>query len=240
MSVGCVGSLAACGGGGGSGAPVTAPAASIGSPVVPPRVVVAEFGDSTTYGTQVINGIGVRAAMPEPAWIQIYLQSEFDPTVTTRNFGMPGTFAAQLVNGWTPYVQAFPQYLYQNQDAQIVVLNFGMNDAHLVYQQDYQYAMTQLIQQAQAAGKTVVLEEPNPSCDTTREQLLPQFVQVMDGLATQFNLPIIRNYSLILQNIPDWQSQLTDCIHPDDTLYQYKAYQANQVITPLVAKIRKG
>jgi hypothetical protein len=120
--------------------------------------------------------------------------------------------------------------------SQIIVINWDINDANPNSGEtpaSFEADLLQFVQIAQAAGKVVVLEEPNPVCSTVYAAL-PQYVAVLDQVAAQLALPIVKQYDYI-QSLPNWQSYLGDCVHPaDDRLYQIKAQREYAVLSPIV------
>lgn len=219
-------SCSGCGGGGDSGS-AAAPA-----PESTPRTVLVEsYGDSTTQGWQVVNGTGQVTPNSAPVILQKLLQERFGATVTVSNNGVGSTEASQLLNGTDG---AHPTW--QNQmaasKAQIVTLNFGLNDAYYTTAKkdgiaaespdDFATTMTQLIQIARQSGKQVIIFEPNPTCEAIRQPLMPSYVSALRQVAAAQQVPIVNEFDSILE-MPDWQSMLTDCLHPSDALYAKKA-----------------
>jgi lysophospholipase L1-like esterase len=56
-------------------------------------------------------------------------------------------------------------------------------------------------------------------------------------VATQMNVPLVTQFDYI-QSLPNWQSMLTDGVHPGDQLYAIKAQREYDVIAPLVKSLQ--
>lgn len=223
------------GGGGGSPQPATQAAAA-----APKRVIIDAEGDSTMRGTvQHPDGTYEYTANSAPANLQVSLQKAYGTSVTVVNSGAGGSTVADVLNGVGRYTKPWKDALPSN-SANIVIANWAINDSNpnvnestTVFENDLIY----WIQITQAAGKTVVLEEPNPVCNPALAAL-PQYVDVIDKVAAQLAVPLIKQYDYI-QSLPNWQSYLgSDCTHPgDDRLYQIKAQREFDVVQPIVAKM---
>lgn len=196
----------------------------------PAPIVIGSIGDSTTWGFSSTAASG-RVAITEPQALQANLHG----TAIVRNFGINMSTASVLLQGG---VVTFDGVLATNRDVRIVIINYGINDALMSDIEAYRRAMTSLITKSQAAGKVVVLEEPNPSCLANRAKL-PEFVAAMDALAVQYKLAVIPNYRVILAQ-PDWKQSLPDCLHPTQALYLLKAAEATKVIRPIVEKMQSA
>ncbi|UVE57615.1 SGNH/GDSL hydrolase family protein [Burkholderia sp. EMB26] len=219
-------SCSGCGGGGDGGTPPAAAQAS-----TPRTVLIESYGDSTTQGWQVVNGTGQVTPNSAPVILQKLLQDRFGTTVTVSNNGVGSTEASQLLNG-TDGVHPTWQNQMAASKAQIVTLNFGLNDAYYTTAKkdgiaaespdDFASTMTQLVQIARQSGKQVVIFEPNPTCEPIRQPLMPSYVAALRQVAAAQQVPIVGEFDAILA-MPDWQSMLTDCLHPSDALYAKKA-----------------
>ena len=118
-------------GGGGS---ELAPAPSPTAPPPAPTLVVA-YGDST------------QEAQGKPHGAQ-------RPGFVIENKGIGGSNTTDLLVGWSAEMAAQP--------AKIVVINHGMNDRRAGDTvEKYRENLRRLVEVAQAAGKVVILEEPN-------------------------------------------------------------------------------
>ncbi len=120
--------------------------------------------------------------------------------------------------------------------ASIVIDNHAINDAlggeTLA---DYRQYLAQWIAAVRAAGKTPVLEEPGPVCDADHPQLAA-YVDAMNDAATQFNVPIVKQFDYI-QTLPNWQSHMNGCLYPDEWMLQIKGQRQAEALAPLIKKI---
>ncbi|OJA82900.1 hypothetical protein BGV71_14100 [Burkholderia ubonensis] len=232
--------LSACGGGGDSGS--TAPPYSSAPHPVAKSVLIDAQGDSTMKGSeQRADGTYFYAPSSAPAVLQALLQSAYGSTVTVQNHGVGGSTVADVLNGVAGYTQPWKDALPAN-TAQVVIANWAINDSNPIVNEtpaQFEADLLYWIQITQAAGKTVVLEEPNPVCNPAFDAL-PQYVQVVDNIAAQLAIPLVKQYDYI-QSLPNWQSYLgTDCTHPaDDRLYQIKAERELAVVQPIVASLAR-
>ncbi|MBR7961209.1 SGNH/GDSL hydrolase family protein [Burkholderia vietnamiensis] len=219
--------LAACGGGGGgSDATPTAPKQI-------PAVSIDATGDSTMHGYQ--PGVGT-TPNSAPVELQRALQAAFDSTVTVQNNGSVGARLTDLLLGNQPfYSTAFTTSLSTN-SAQIVLENYGINDSNSRTPDEYAADLNTWIADVRAVGKIPVLEEPNPVCRADMTHL-DAFVDVLRNVAKQQGVTLIEQYDYI-RGLPNWQSMLADCIHPNDALYAIKAQREAAVLIPIVAKLR--
>jgi lysophospholipase L1-like esterase len=225
--------LSACGGGGGSSAVPTANAETH-----PNAVLIGAFGDSTMAGfTATSPTTGEYTTLDAPHYLQLDLQGIYGPGVTVVNQGVSASTLGELMAGTAPYTTSFTQQLAQS-NAKIVLENFGMNDVLPGVGESpeaFRQLLIEWVTDAINAGEVPILEEPSPSCDPQRANL-GEYVQQIDDVAAQMNVPLIQQYTYI-QSLPNWQGYLADCIHPSPALYAIKAQREAVVISPLVAKL---
>ncbi|MFM0405218.1 SGNH/GDSL hydrolase family protein [Paraburkholderia dipogonis] len=229
MSLGCA--LSACGGGGGgSPAPVNQ---SAPAPVPTPAKIIAidAEGDSTYYGTQVINGVVTRTANNPPA----LLQQMFGTAVTVTNSAAGGATILEALNGIAPRYATTLSARLQTLKPQYVASNFVINDSLHEAEADYLSGLAAWIATVRANGATPILEEPNPVCDGKAPNL-DQYVYDLRQVAAQQGVTLIAQYDYI-KSLPGWEAMLTDCVHPTDALYQIKAQREYAVLQPLVEKL---
>lgn len=128
--------LTACGGG---GSPVeTAPPGSLPSL----EATVSAYGDST------------QEAQGQP-------HAASRPGLSVSNEGVGGTNTTMLLNGTDGRHAPWPQEMARIKSL-AVVINHGINDQGLTLDQ-YKANLRELVTVAQAAGKIVMLEVPNPA-----------------------------------------------------------------------------
>jgi lysophospholipase L1-like esterase len=127
--------------------------------------------------------------------------------------------------------------------ADIILINLGLNDAlyaniatpkaSVETPNQYAQILGRLISMAEANGKVVVLEEPNPSCMKTRADVLPKYVAQLRLVGRQRNVAVIPQFDEIL-SMPGWTTWLGDCVHPSPAVYRLKAGRTLSVLIPLV------
>ncbi|WP_284504743.1 SGNH/GDSL hydrolase family protein [Caballeronia sp. INDeC2] len=230
--------MCACGGGGG-GNITTAPTVK----QAPKPVLIEAYGDSTMEGYTYLNGPGTLATISvdnQPAVLQSSLQAKYGDSVTVSNQGVSGTRAPQLVEGsdtvhlpWTQVVA--------NSNAQIMIVNYGINDGMLRPESldAYKAALREIADTAIRGGKIIVFEQPNPTC-VNGEQFtgLDAYAEAMEDVAAEKNTPLVKNYEYLL-SLPNWQDMLSDCIHPRGEMYKIEAQRMAAVIGPLVERLQK-
>lgn len=223
--------LSACGGGGGGG---SGDAAQTAKPAPKPVTIDAE-GDSTMLGAEVgaPNGVTPNSA---PAVLQNLLQAKYGSGVTVENRGVHSAAAFHSLQGIAPYYSTpFANRIGQDA-AQIVIENYAINDSRLRTTDQYGADLTAWINAVKAAGKTPVLEEPHPVCDPNTQNL-DGYVAMIRVVAQQTGVTLIPQYDYI-KSLPNWQSMLGDCLHPNDALYAIKAQREADVLGPIVAALR--
>lgn len=203
-----------CGGGESS-----APEAEATPPAPKPAVRIEMYGDSTTVGWDF-------ESKGEP----YTLQALVPPNVTVVNEGTNGKSAKDLLNGTDGKHPTWVQQM-ANSRANLVTINFGINDVITTPLADYASNMRQLVDIARQAGKIVVLQQPNPTCAPPRMDLV-NYVRQLDQIAQEKNVPIVRQFDLIMA-MPNWQSLMSDCIHPDKDKYPIKAQNTFVVLQSL-------
>lgn len=203
-----------CGGGESS-----APEAEAAAPAPNPPVRIEMYGDSTTVGWDF-------ESKGEPYTLQALVPAN----VTVVNEGTNGKSAIDLVNGTDGKHSTWVQTM-ANSKADIVTINFGINDVITTPLTDYVGYMRQLVDVARQNGKLVILQQPNPTCAEPRMNLV-QYVRELDKIAQEKNVPIVRQFDLMMA-MPNWQSLMTDCIHPDKDKYPIKARNTFAVLQSL-------
>lgn len=194
-------------------------------------------------GTQYINGQYAVTKVLR-ADLEADLQAQFGASVTVVEDDQLGTTMADLLNGAQGF-QPFAAYL-QTDKSPIVVENFGINDRLQGFTAaQFQQNLNQFIAQAQAAGKTVVLEEPNPICvkgTNDQEQVfsdgqtIQEFVTIIDNTAQAYGLALIKQYDQI-KAMANFCTLMSDgWVHPTAALYQIKAQNQASVLVPIIRK----
>jgi acyl-CoA thioesterase-1 len=201
------------------------------------EVLIEAYGDSTTRGVSCSNGHCGLLAQNAVTWLQDALRADLGERVSVTNFGVPGAMAYQLRDGvCRPRCAPWKTRVAQSH-AQIVMFNYGINDA--VYDQtpdQFYRAETELVEAARAAGKLPVLETSNPLPDREMDAKLAALVDVTRRVAAQQRVPLVDQYAYI-KGLPDWRSMMSDGEHPKPELYRLKAREAYEVLDPLVRQL---
>lgn len=205
-------------------------------------VLIEAYGDSTTEGWQLINGSSIISQNSETNVLERSLQQKYGTGVKIDNHGVGGTQASQLLYGLDGRHPVWSDQM-KNSKANIVTLNFSLNDAYFQSvptlgvmtepPQAYSEILKQLIIIARNNGKRVILYEPNPACKEPRQSKLAYYVAHMNLVATELGVPIVAEYYVLLNN-PTWQSMLSDCIHPLDSMYSLKAAYELPVVSGVI------
>ena len=206
------------------------------APVVTPTpkvVLIDVYGDDAMIGMTSMLTITQQS---EPADTQTILQAQY-PGVAITNHATGGTSSSLMneMNGVDGNGAPFAQRILLSK-ADIVLDNHVMNDAldgETV--DDYRGYLVQWVQAVRSAGKIAVLEEPNPVCDGNHPQL-PDYIAAMDDVAAQMSVPIVTQYQYV-QTIPNWQSHLSGCFYPDESIYALKAQRQAAGLAPLVQSL---
>lgn len=209
------------------------------------QILIEEYGDSTTVGYTKLPTETIVAAINQPNTLQQLLRNEFGARVVVKNEGVGGIQSSDALAGTDGVHQAWTTVM-RNSQAQIVTLNFALNDAFFfsrpetgkpsVSPQAYKATMAELIAIARRYGKEVVLYEPNPSCHPAREPVLAYYVMHLDQLAEEQRAPLVSQYWTIVSS-PNWRNWLSDCTHPTPDLYRIKGENAYQVVRQLVNRL---
>ena len=75
--------------------------------------------------------------------------------------------------------------------------------------------------------------EPNPTCDEVRGDAVQYYVMQLNDLATVKTVPLIGMYWSTLRR-PEWKAELSDCVHPNQALYQVRSKTAYATLMPVV------
>lgn len=229
----------ACGGGGGGTA-----SASQAQPVVK-AVSIDMQGDSTMYGAITTLTGSIRANPTAPESLQTDLQSALGSSyaVAVTNDGVTSMTMCMRMSGTGLYTQTLADYL-KTSTAQIVVENFGINDANAVVSANetptqFQQCLESFVDVVRASGKTPVLEEPNPVGNVSaaaiafNDSTLSTFIAVIDSVSQEKNVVLIPQYANI-KSIQGWRGLLSDGVHPSQALYDIKAQNEATVLVPLI------
>lgn len=175
------------------------------------------------------------AQQSEPAGTQTLLQAQF-PGVTVANHATGGTSSTLVneMNGVDGNGAPFAQRILLSK-ADIVLDNHAINDDAYQSLAPYSDALVAWVAAVRAAGKTPVLEEPNPVCDGDHPNL-ENYVSVMDSIAAQYNVPLVTQYAY-LQTIPNYCSHLNAGFYPDEAVYALKAQRQAAALASVISGI---
>jgi acyl-CoA thioesterase I len=201
------------------------------------EVLIEAYGDSTTRGISCNHGHCAPLAQNAVTWLQDALRADVGERVSVTNLGVPGAMAYQLRDGvCRPRCEPWKARVEQSH-AQIVMFNYGINDAVFNQTPDqFYHAETELVQAARDAGKVPVLETSNPLPDPGLDVKLAALVDVTRRVAAQQQVPLVDQYAYI-KGLPDWRSMMSDGEHPRPELYRLKAREEYEVLDPLVRQL---
>lgn len=204
-------------------------ASSESQPLSPIRI--AMYGDSTTAGWSWNGTSYVILTENEPAVVQSLLQAKC-PSVTVVNKGVVGASLDNLLAGTGGYTQPWTQEMAAS-PANIVVLNFGINDSHETGMtvQAFDAQVRETISIGQAAGKLMVIETSNPITQNS-DALFPQLVADERLVAQQLHVAIIDQFAYLSQL--DWGAYLSDGVHPTAAGYALKANYTASILGPIL------
>jgi lysophospholipase L1-like esterase len=235
--------LIACGGGGGSGAaPAQAETSQANAPqgvtsvAATKSVSVAAFGDSTQVGLSGNGGPGYTPAVAAMLWLQTVLNRG---DVEVVSYGRGGTNSAQLLAGTDGSGLPWAKRLASVPNASIVTINHAINDNSRALSA-YEATLLELVRVAQASGRTVVLETPNPMVaggPLSSRFDIPKFeqqVQIMRDVAAATGATLCDEYAAMKQAHMDTLTQIPDGVHPNEDTYIFKGRTLGACLLPLV------
>jgi lysophospholipase L1-like esterase len=190
-----------------------------------PSVVTVEYhGDSTIRAGY--------ATKPAPVVMDENLATNF----VVINEGVNSSTILKLLNGSDGVHPAWQTWVAQSK-ATFMIFNHGINDALTIGNTAalYKAQFSQVIDIAQAAGKKVILETPNPIVGDSR---LTPYISALLQLAAERNLPVIDQHqylaNYIAANNMTVESTLIDSLHPNQTTLvlkgQYAAKRMKEIL----------
>jgi lysophospholipase L1-like esterase len=239
--------LSACGGGGGGSSATTQNQIQQPTLATPNTIIIEEYGDSTTAGLQIFNGVMSYTPNSEPVVLQRLLQQQFGSNVTLSNLGVSGTQASNLLDGSHGFALPWDQQMAASK-AGIVTINFARNDAEYcgvptagmtcVPPEQYRQILTRLVQIARAHGKQVVLYEPDPVAYSDGNAAIALYLTQLKSVAAEQQVPVVFAWEYA-QGLPNYGSLLSDGVHPTDALYAHNAQWEAQVLAPIVQTLMR-
>jgi acyl-CoA thioesterase I len=204
----------------------------------PSNLIIGMYGDSTMEGVTCVHGSCVPLQENAPYMLQKLL-----PKARIVNQGLSGDDASSWLDrdgvtippcDWETEMRA--------SKAQVIVLNWGINDTFQLTENRFRRSMEKLIETALRAGKTVMLETPNPVDPSFNKRIatkLPALVAIDRELALKYNLLLIDEYKACSDQ-GSWFSLLSDGIHPTVEGYKFKArVEFNQIALNQIASLVK-
>ncbi len=225
--------------GNGCGGRPSAPFVSL-QPARPP--VVEAYGDSTMYGMVLVlsDDSYEQSKTNPPAVAQQLLRDNINTVARVKNEAVIGTTSVQLLAGNDGAHQAWPSTMASS-PATIVVINHAINDVLNTPPDKYRQTLVSLIQEAKRAGKTVVMDTPNPVVDGGRlsrlvdSARLAQYAQIMRDVAAEQGATVCDEDKAIRDAGLNDLAHLPDGVHPNDLLYEFKGKTLAGCLSPLVS-----
>ncbi len=189
----------------------------------------------------------VLANPSDPQLLQADLQAALGNgfQIVATNNGVSGATLCMRMNGTGLYTTKLADDLKAD-GAQIVLENFGMNDANPAVSgsetpTEFQQCLEAFVDTVRAAGKIPVIEEPNPvSSVVTAAWLqsfnntqLPNYIAVIDSVTQEKGVALVQQFAYI-QSLPNWESLSSDGVHPSQALYAIKAQREADIIAPII------
>lgn len=207
-----------------------------------PPSQIAIYGDSTIEGATSETGTPTVTTDNAPAQLQRMLTAAGYNAVV-YNYGIGGATTGSLLNGVAGISQSWVATMSAS-TANLVIINEGLNDASQMYQgletmAQFTANYTQIIQIAQSYGKIVYIETSNPRQDSIPESYQETVNAALWNVVA--SIPGTRFISMnqtIVTNFPQWPQHLPGPgLHPDDTLYTYKAIVELYALAPQLTLI---
>lgn len=249
-------SVVACGGGGDSGPATTsslpsstssqtATAATTTTTTPPQSYVIDYYGDSTVWGLDPAKTTStnvVQLAAPPTQVLQAALTQKCGFPVTVNNRAVPGARLLDAVNGTSPYYSTPFATAIASSPANMVIENYGINDARLnTTTGNFASALISMSQAARAAGKTMVIETPNPVVDGAQTAIYVgenAYIATLSAQAIRVAQSegdlLVDQYDYFMTIGGDMLTEFSDGVHPTATTAALKAQRVAAAIQPLV------
>ena len=170
-------------------------------------------GDSTQVGASIYGGVVSTTSVRVSDFV-----SRSHPSLTVKNYGRGGSTLRDALNTSIYPSGTFAQHIAQS-DADVIVANWGINDAYSVnyptaaYVADWQAAANICT----AACKKLIIQTPNP-ISVAHDALLAPLVAASAGVTGAGRIDV---YAAIKRWYPQWAAHLSDGIHPNSIMYLY-------------------
>ena len=183
------------------------------------------FGDSTQWGYDGVTK--QRVAQPPAAVLQAAMDARFGAgVVAVTERAVSSTTSGDLLHGTDGRNRPWPQEV----DADIVVVNHGLNDSRLrVPLADYRRQLVQL--------HPTVFETPNP---VTVDWPQPTYAATMREVAARQQVPVA-DVDAWMRTQFRWPAMLSDGVHPKPAAYREIVLKVLMpTLVPLVERARQG
>lgn len=170
-------------------------------------------GDSTQVGASIYGGVVSTASVRVSDFV-----ARAYPCLTVQNYGRGGSTLRDALTTSLYPAGTFAQHIAQS-DADVIVANWGINDAYSVnyptsaYVADWQTATNICT----GACKKLIIQTPNP-ISVAHDALLAPLVAASAGVTSAGRIDI---YTAIKRWYPQWSAHLSDGIHPNTIMYLY-------------------
>lgn len=238
--------LAACGGGGGSESPSTPATVVRPAPAVQKSVIINVQGDSTIWGVTYQNGAYTRASPTVVESMHDDLVAAMGPDylIAAYNYGVINSTLCEDTNGNGLFGSTLASRLASD-PSRIVIENFGLNDGNpanpgFVSPTQFQQCLEAFVDTVRAAGKTPVLEQPNPPSLTQSpgmQEGVANIASVVTAVGQEKGVTVVDQYDYI-RTLPGWSDMLSDGVHPTQALYAIKAQREAEVLAQVVTALQ--
>ncbi|MEB0223795.1 hypothetical protein [Pseudomonas sp. 10S4] len=146
--------------------------------------------------------------MQSPSNVPAVLQSKYGSNVVVVDKGISGLNMPEAAIGAASATMPFTQAMASS-PAHIIGINLAVHDANQAWESDYvvTYYLNQLIDVAQAAGKSVFLETPNP-VNTPLYDRISQIAYIIRTTVQSRSLTLADHHLWIQTGLPNWQDSL--------------------------------
>lgn len=199
-------------------------------------VHISMYGDSTMLGTTKETGVYTVTSRNAPSQLGNMLTAA-GYKVEVANHGVNMIIADDLLNGSRGVSRSWVAEMTSSK-ADIVVINTGVNDAALIRSgwddvAHVKATLTKLVALALSHGKVVFVETPNPCSDSVTDALVARIASAEAEIVRENpGVHLIDQYHEIKRGMPEWANHLPDGLHPDDTLYTFKAAVDAKALIP--------
>ena len=177
-------------------------------------------GDSTQVGASIYGGVVSTTSVRVSDFV-----ARSHPSLTVKNYGRGGSTLRDALNTSIYPSGTFAQHIAQS-DADVIVANWGINDAYSV---NYPTAAYVADWQAVAgicavACKKLIIQTPNP-ISVAHDALLSPLAAASAGVVCAGRIDI---YTAIKRWYPQWEAHLSDGLHPNSIMYLYMGFLVAQ------------